>query len=62
MLQFKNTNDIIRLNVSGTSFTLSRQLLTSVQGSYLEEMFAKENDANLKKIIETNEVFVNSDP
>ena len=62
LFQLKNTNDIVYLNVSGTKMTLSRELLTSIRGSVMQQMFEAHNDCNLKRIENSNEVFINSDP
>ena len=50
--------EILNLNVGGESrFSLTRELLTQVKGSYLEKMFS--GDHELKTI--GNEVFIDRD-
>ena len=36
----RNSNDVVHINVGGTVKTVSRELLTSVEGSLLERTFS----------------------
>ncbi len=57
----KSGYDILNLNVAGTPISVTRELLTSVKGSLMEEMFRQDNDKNLLRL-KDNSIYISSDP
>lgn len=60
MILFNNPNEIVNLNIGGTTVSASKKILTKFQGSLLSDMFSE--DISILNKDENGKIFIDRNP